>query len=67
MSPVIRSLISAVYYCIPNFAAFDFKVQAVYALAVPLQGLMFTGLYFLLYTGLVLLVAVWAFNRRELA
>lgn len=67
MSAVTKSAISSVYYCIPNFAAFDFKVQAVYPLPVSLQGLLYTGVYFLIYTGIILLIAVWAFNRRELA
>ncbi|MBL0226726.1 MAG: ABC transporter permease subunit [Geobacteraceae bacterium] len=67
MSAMTRNLISSIYYLIPNFAAFDFKVQAVYPLAVPFQGLLFTGVYFLIYTGMVLMIAVWVFNRRELA
>lgn len=67
MSAVTRGLISTIYYCIPNFAAFDFKIQAVYPLSVPVQGLLFTGMYFLMYTGILLMIAVWAFNRRELA
>jgi ABC-type transport system involved in multi-copper enzyme maturation permease subunit len=67
MSAVTRTVISSVYYCIPNFAAFDFKVQAVYPLPVSLQGLLYSGAYFLIYTSIMLLIAVWAFNRRELA
>lgn len=67
MSAVTRTAISSVYYCIPNFAAFDFKVQAVYPLPVSLQGLLYSGAYFLIYTSIMLLIAVWAFNRRELA
>lgn len=67
LSAVTRTVINSIYYCIPNFAAFDFKVQAVYALPVPFQGLLFTAGYFLIYTGIILAIAVWAFNRRELA
>ena len=67
LSSVTRSLINLIYYCIPNFAAFDFKVQAVYALPVSFQGLLYTGVYFLIYTSIILFIAVWAFNRRELA
>lgn len=67
MPALTKSVISAIYYCIPNFAAFDFKVQAVYPLPVPVQGLMFTGIYFLMYMSIILLITVWAFNRRELA
>jgi ABC-type transport system involved in multi-copper enzyme maturation permease subunit len=67
LSAVTRTVVSSVYYFIPNFAAFDFKVQAVYALPVSLQGLLYTGTYFLIYTSIILLIAVFAFNRRELA
>lgn len=66
LSAVTRMVVSAVYYCIPNLAAFDAKVQAVYALTISAQGLLFTGIYFLLYVGILLLITVWAFNRREL-
>lgn len=67
LSTLTRTVINTIYYCIPNFSAFDFKVQAVYALPVSFQGLLFTGIYFLIYTGIILLIAVWAFNRKELA
>lgn len=67
MSLQIKTIILSVYYVIPNFSAFDFKVQAVYPLPLSLQGLVFTGVYFMVYTSIVLIIAVWAFNRRELA
>jgi hypothetical protein len=67
LSTVTRGLISSIYYCIPNFAAFDFKVQAVYPLPVQMQGVLFTVGYFLLYTGIIVMITIWAFNRRELA
>jgi ABC-type transport system involved in multi-copper enzyme maturation permease subunit len=67
LSVVTHTVISAIYYCIPNFAAFDFKVQAVYLLPVSVQGFLFTGAYFLIYTSIILMIAVWAFNKRELA
>jgi Cu-processing system permease protein len=58
--------IKAVYYLLPNFAAFDFKVHAVYALPVTAASLLFPLVYVLTYTGLLLGLAVWLFNRREL-
>jgi len=67
LSAVAKVVISSIYYCIPNFAAFDFKVQAVYPLAVSVESILFTGAYFLIYTSIVLMITVWAFNRRELA
>jgi hypothetical protein len=41
-------------------------VQAVYALPIPTQGLLLTVLYALVYTGILLLLAVLGFERREL-
>lgn len=67
LSALTKAVINSIYYLIPNFAAFDFKVQAVYALPVALQGILFSGVYFIIYTGIVLSIAVWAFSRRELA
>ena len=67
LSGIAKIGICVIYYCIPNFAAFDFKVQAVYPLAVSVQSLLFTGGYFLVYACIILMIAVWAFNRRELA
>jgi ABC-type transport system involved in multi-copper enzyme maturation permease subunit len=67
LSVAAKNVISSIYYCIPNFAAFDFKVQAVYPLAVSIESLLFTGFYFLIYTCVILMITVWAFGRRELA
>ncbi len=67
LSVLTRRAVVSIYYCLPNFSAFDFKVQAVYALPLSIKGLVFTGTYFMIYTSIVLMIAVWAFNRRELA
>jgi len=58
--------IKGVYYLLPNFAAFDFKVHAVYALPLNLEEVLLPLGYFFTYTGLLLGVAVWVFSRREL-
>lgn len=63
---LIKMLIKGVYYIVPNFSAFDFKVYAIYSMPPDPRGILFTLGYFLLYTSLVLLVAVKAFNRREM-
>jgi ABC-type transport system involved in multi-copper enzyme maturation permease subunit len=67
LSALPRTTIKAIYYVIPNFAAFDFKVQAVYPLPVPIQGILYSTCYFLIYSSILLMIAVWLFNRRELA
>ena len=67
LSVLGRTLITSTYYVLPNFSAFDFKVQAVYAVPIGLRDVAYTFGYFLIYTGIILMLAVWAFNRRELA
>ena len=64
-TPVLLAL-KAVYYLLPNFAAFNLKVQAIYGLPLPATGLVYSFLYFIVYTMVLLSLAVWCFSRREL-
>jgi ABC-type transport system involved in multi-copper enzyme maturation permease subunit len=66
IAPVQVAAIKGVYYLLPNFAAFNFKVHAVYALPVSTKAIFFPLGYAVVYGGLVLGAAIWAFNRREL-
>lgn len=66
LSEVSIALVKAVYYFLPNFSAFNFKVHAVYALPVTADLLFFPAVYFFVYTCILLGLAIWAFNRREL-
>lgn len=66
LSPLVRQAASALYYIIPNFSAFDFKVNAIYGLNLDLTGLVLTFGYFAVYTALALMVAALIFTRREL-
>lgn len=65
-SPLMLALLKGVYYLLPNFAAFNLKVQAIYGLPLSLSGLVFTCLYFFVYTAILLALSVWTFSRREL-
>ena len=58
--------IKGTYYLLPNFAAFNFKVHAVYALQVQPGSVVFACIYAATYTGLLLILAAWSFNRRAL-
>ncbi len=64
-SPVAASLARALYYVLPNFAAFDIKTQVVYALPVPASYLVTTAAYGALYVALLLTAAVMIFARRD--
>jgi ABC-type transport system involved in multi-copper enzyme maturation permease subunit len=66
IAPAAKLAIHGVYWLIPNLAAFDFHVEAIYALPVPATRVALAGAYFVVYTGLVLTLAVWSFSRREI-
>jgi Cu-processing system permease protein len=66
VSPIIRKLATGLYYILPNFSAFDLKVNAIYSIDIPLRGLLLTGVYWAVYTSVVLFMATTLFSRREL-
>jgi ABC-type transport system involved in multi-copper enzyme maturation permease subunit len=66
LAPIVKQTALGVYYLLPNFGAFDLKVNAIYGLPVPVQGLFLTGAYFLVYTGFLLAVSTAVFLRREM-
>jgi Cu-processing system permease protein len=66
LSRPVLLIIKSVYYIIPNFSAFNFKVQAIYGLPLAASGLALTLCYFSVYTAFLLLISVWIFSRRQL-
>lgn len=67
MSPLTVWITKTVYYLLPNFAAFNFKVQAVYSLKLTAMAVIYPLLYTMSFCSVILGIAIWAFNRRELA
>lgn len=61
----LAALVRGIYYLLPNLSAFDFKVNAVYALPVEASAMLLPFVYFLTYGSIVLFLAVWAFSRRQ--
>jgi len=66
LSPLVKQLALGLYYLLPNFGAFDLKVNAIYALAIPLNGLLLSLAYFVVYLGILLSFASAIFARREM-
>lgn len=66
VSPFVKQLASALYYILPNFGAFDLKVNAIYGLPLSANGLLLTAAYFAVYVGLLLSAAAAIFARREM-
>ncbi|KAB0666894.1 ABC transporter permease [Oryzomonas japonica] len=66
LSPIMKQLATGLYYLLPNFSAFDLKVNAIYGLPVPANGLFLTVAYFVVYVGLLLSFSAAIFSRREM-
>jgi Cu-processing system permease protein len=66
LSPVVKQIATGLYYLLPNFSAFDLKVNAIYGLPVSADGLLLTLAYFVVYVGILLSLASAIFLRREL-
>jgi ABC-type transport system involved in multi-copper enzyme maturation permease subunit len=66
LSPFAKTLAGSLYYILPNFEAFDLKVNAIYGLPLPATGLLMTLAYFALYAGILLSLSATIFARREM-
>jgi Cu-processing system permease protein len=66
LSPIVKQIAAGLYYLLPNFSAFDLKVNAIYGLPVPVDGLLLTVAYFVVYVGALLSIAAAIFSRREM-
>jgi ABC-type transport system involved in multi-copper enzyme maturation permease subunit len=64
-SPAAAAVGRALYYLLPNFAAFDIKAQVVHALPVEPADLAITVGYAILYITMLLVASVMIFSRRD--
>ena len=64
-SAVGTAIARAIYYVVPNFAAFDVKLQVVHAQPVPWRYVALTAAYGVTYVAFVLLAAVIVFSKRD--
>lgn len=66
LSPVVRKSTLILYYILPNFAAFDLKVNAIYGVKLSPSGLLLTSAYFLVYIIALLTISIMILSRREM-
>ena len=64
-APAAVWLARGLYYVLPNFGAFDVKMQVVHGLTVPWSYVAFTSAYGLVYVALLLTGGVMIFSRRD--
>lgn len=66
VSPFVKNMANALYYILPNFSAFDFEVNAVYGVNPSPSGMMWTLVYFVIYSAVLLSLSITIFSRREM-
>jgi ABC-type transport system involved in multi-copper enzyme maturation permease subunit len=66
LSPIVKQIATSLYYILPNFGAFDLKVNAIYGLPLSSNGIFLTVAYFIVYGILLLLISAAIFARREM-
>ena len=59
-------LIPALYYALPNLERFNFKTEIVHGLQIPWAAVAWATVYGGAYAALVLLLATWRFQRKDL-
>lgn len=66
LAPAVKQAASWLYYVLPNFSAFNLKVNAIYGIPIPVSGLLVTTAYFIVYMMILLALSVMVFSRREM-
>ena len=66
ITPMARYTVKIALYVFPNLSSFDFKQQAAYSLPVDTGTLFFLGAYSATYIIIMLLIAAFVFQRRDL-
>jgi ABC-type transport system involved in multi-copper enzyme maturation permease subunit len=67
VNPVYYYLIEGVTWIFPNLQAFDLKTAAGYGLPLEPIALLWTTIYGISYIGIILVLTVFVFQRRELS
>jgi ABC-type transport system involved in multi-copper enzyme maturation permease subunit len=65
-SEIFKHFANGLYYTFPNLENLNFKARIVHSLGVPMPEIMISLLYALLYTVVILMLAVFIFERRDI-
>ncbi len=65
VAPALTYMVEIAYYLFPNFSAFDLKTQAAHGLPINPSYILWTLLYAIFYTAIVITIGTLAFRRRE--
>ena len=53
------------FYIFTNFEAFNFKQHTIYSLSIDSLNLLYLSSYSLLYTSIIIIIAIFSFQKRE--
>jgi ABC-type transport system involved in multi-copper enzyme maturation permease subunit len=65
ISPITVKVVQAAYYLFPNLSFFDIKMQAAHGLSVPPATVLWTVVYFVIYTAIALTASTLVFRKKE--
>lgn len=66
VTPFVKKVAIFLYFILPNLAGFDLKVNAIYSIKPIITDMLIVLAYFLTYTGTIIAVAAFLFERREM-
>jgi ABC-type transport system involved in multi-copper enzyme maturation permease subunit len=61
-----RTLVSVLYYVVPNLERFNFKTEVVHQLPIPIPAVVWALVYGCCFTAVVLVLACLRFERKDL-
>ena len=64
-SGVAGSVLTALFYALPNLELFNIRSQVVHSLSLPVSYFLTTTAYWFLYLATLLLFASWLFQKRD--
>ncbi|HSE41891.1 MAG TPA: ABC transporter permease [Acidobacteriota bacterium] len=64
-SAVAGTILTALFYALPNLELFNIRSQMVHSLSLPAAYFFSTTLYWLLYLSSLLMFAAWLFHRKD--
>lgn len=63
---VFKLAIKIIHFLLPNLSSFDFTIFAAYGLTFSVKTIIFTLLYFIFYTTILLTLSLTIFNKKDL-
>jgi ABC-type transport system involved in multi-copper enzyme maturation permease subunit len=60
-----NALLSILFYILPNLELFNIRAQVVHSVAIPIELLLQTFLYWILYLGAILFLSISIFQRKD--